>query len=219
MDIIIQNEVLAHHVRMHIDRPPISRFFEGADDAGASAQAPPLAALLITDDMEVACAHPSQPLLFLGTQERRLGESHLRAARDKVGANAPMAFVEMPLRAGCLIDKLQALVTRIRAHKTILIGPYRLSPESLEMVMIDDTKKAPLLLTEKERDILCFLGARPNMSIAHEMLLREIWAYKDGIDTHTLQTHIYRIRQKIEQDSSNPRLIVTDEDGYRYCPP
>lgn len=70
-------------------------------------------------------------------------------------------------------------------------------------------------LTEKERDILIALHAVNGAVVERGALLRAVWGYADAVETHTLETHIYRLRQKIEEDSAHPALLVTAENGYR----
>ena len=73
-------------------------------------------------------------------------------------------------------------------------------------------------LTEKETAILRFLyraGLRP---ISREVLLQEVWGYNSGVTTHTLETHIYRLRQKIEKDAATPEILVTEAGGYKLVP-
>ena len=70
-------------------------------------------------------------------------------------------------------------------------------------------------LTEKETNILKFLYRAQSGVVARDVLLHEVWGYNAGVTTHTLETHIYRLRQKIEPDPSNARLLVTESGGYR----
>lgn len=69
-------------------------------------------------------------------------------------------------------------------------------------------------LTERETMLLLYLARRHPQAVSRDTVLRDVWRYQDGIDTHTLETHIYRLRQKIEQDSAAPKLLLTTDDGY-----
>ena len=79
--------------------------------------------------------------------------------------------------------------------------------------MTEDDKK--IRLTEKETNILKFLYRSNDGVVPRDVLLHEVWGYNAGVTTHTLETHIYRLRQKIEPDPSNARLLVTESGGYR----
>lgn len=72
-----------------------------------------------------------------------------------------------------------------------------------------------LILTERETTLLLYLARHAPAAVSREAILRDVWRYQDGIDTHTLETHIYRLRQKIEQDSSQPVILLTVSDGYK----
>ena len=81
-----------------------------------------------------------------------------------------------------------------------------------------DAKGKKIRLTEKETNILKYLyraGAKP---VSREELLTEVWGYNAGVTTHTLETHIYRLRQKIEPEPGQARLLLTDAGGYRLQP-
>lgn len=71
-------------------------------------------------------------------------------------------------------------------------------------------------LTEKESALLQILQAANGQSIARDTLLEDVWDYAEDVETHTLETHIYRLRQKIEADSSSPAILMTDEAGGYY---
>ena len=73
-------------------------------------------------------------------------------------------------------------------------------------------------LTDKETSILKYLYRQGPKTISRDILLKEVWGYNNRVTTHTLETHIYRLRQKIERDPANARLLVTEEGGYRLVP-
>jgi DNA-binding response OmpR family regulator len=80
------------------------------------------------------------------------------------------------------------------------------------------TKNGRIRLTEKEAAILKFLYRAGARAVARQVLLNEVWGYNAGVSTHTLETHIYRLRQKIEPDPTNVRLLITEGGGYRLVP-
>ena len=92
------------------------------------------------------------------------------------------------------------------------LGPYSFRPALKLLVAGDDSK---IRLTEKENNILKFLYRATVPVVPRDMLLQEVWGYNAAVTTHTLETHIYRLRQKIEPDPSNVRLLLTESGGYR----
>lgn len=74
--------------------------------------------------------------------------------------------------------------------------------------------RGEIKITQKETQLICFLKQR-NEVVSRDELLSELWGYVAGLDTHTLETHIYRLRQKIEIDPSKPKYILTHGDGYK----
>jgi DNA-binding response OmpR family regulator len=117
--------------------------------------------------------------------------------------------------------KFPVLLARIRAQlrqheqsedAVFQLGPYTFKP-SVKMLIDENERK--IRLTEKETNILKFLYRSTDGVVARDVLLHEVWGYNAGVTTHTLETHIYRLRQKIEPDPSNARLLVTEAGGYR----
>ncbi len=113
------------------------------------------------------------------------------------------------------------LLARVRAHlrafeqtedATFEIGPYEFRP-STKLLRTREGRR--IRLTEKETEILKYLYRAGGKSVARETLLSEVWGYNAAVTTHTLETHIYRLRQKVEPDPSNAQLLLTDTGGYR----
>ena len=93
----------------------------------------------------------------------------------------------------------------------VLIRIYK-EEGTLEVWKENRTGKFTLL---QSYPICKFLGQRP---VSREKLLREVWGYNSGVTTHTLETHIERLRQKIEQDAAAPTLLLTEASGYKLVP-
>ncbi|KPF83031.1 transcriptional regulator [Brevundimonas sp. AAP58] len=126
-------------------------------------------------------------------------------------------YVTKPFRFAVLLARIRA---HLRSHEqsedaVFQIGPYEFRPAAK---MLTDTAGRKVRLTEKETNILKYLyraGAKP---VSREELLTEVWGYNAGVTTHTLETHIYRLRQKIEPEPGLARLLLTDSGGYRLQP-
>ncbi len=85
-------------------------------------------------------------------------------------------------------------------------------------MLVHTDSKQKVRLTEKETAILKYLYRSGNMVVGRDTLLDEVWGYNAGVTTHTLETHVYRLRQKIESDPSNAEILVTEPGGYRLVP-
>ena len=123
-------------------------------------------------------------------------------------------YVTKPFKFPVLLARIRA---QLRTHEqsedaVFSLGPYTFKPAQ-KMLITEDEKK--IRLTEKETNILKFLHRAPEGVVARDVLLHEVWGYNAGVTTHTLETHIYRLRQKIEPDPGNARLLVTESGGYR----
>ena len=147
------------------------------------------------------------PILMLTGHD---GDSDTILGLD-AGAND---YVTKPFKFPVLLARIRA---QLRTHEqsenaVFTLGPYTFQPAQ-KMLLTEDDKK--IRLTEKETNILKFLYRSTDGVVARDVLLHEVWGYNAGVTTHTLETHIYRLRQKIEPDPSNARLLVTESGGYR----
>ena len=119
-----------------------------------------------------------------------------------------------PVRAGAIVQQVRRLLSlQNGGEKLVSFGAYTLNPLSHELV--DNASGKTTRLTEKESHILKLLAENPGKITSRKTLLDQVWKYADGIETHTLETHIYRLRQKIERDPANPSILITEEAGYR----
>ncbi|HBA42192.1 MAG TPA: DNA-binding response regulator, partial [Alphaproteobacteria bacterium] len=127
-------------------------------------------------------------------------------------------YVVKPFRFGVLLARIRA---HLRQHEqsedaVFNIGRYTFKPAA--KVMLDDADGSKIRLTEKETAILKFLYRAGAKIVGRDVLLHEVWGYNAAVTTHTLETHIYRLRQKIEDNPSEAQLLVTDQGGYKLCP-
>jgi len=121
--------------------------------------------------------------------------------------------------------RLSVLLARLRAHlrqsehsddAVLTIGPYTFQPGA--KLMIDGGARKKVRLTEKETAILKYLYRAGDRVIGRDTLLGEVWGYNAGVTTHTLETHVYRLRQKIERDPAHAEILITEPGGYRLMP-
>ncbi|MBB5754121.1 response regulator transcription factor [Prosthecomicrobium pneumaticum] len=132
----------------------------------------------------------------------------------EAGAND---YVTKPFRFAVLLARIRA---QLRQHEqsedaTFSIGRYTFRPSAKMLV---DERGSKVRLTEKETAILKYLYRAGDKVIGRDVLLHEVWGYNSGVTTHTLETHIYRLRQKIEREPSNAELLVTEAGGYKLVP-
>jgi DNA-binding response OmpR family regulator len=120
--------------------------------------------------------------------------------------------------------KFAVLLARIRAQlrdyehsegAVFRLGAYEFRPSGKALI---DERGRKIRLTEKETNILKYLYRAGDKAISREELLAEVWGYNAGVTTHTLETHVYRLRQKIEPDPAHARLLLTEQGGYRLAP-
>lgn len=132
----------------------------------------------------------------------------------EAGAND---YVAKPFRFAVLLARIRAQLRQHEASEDAVfnIGPYTFRPSSKLLV---NPKGNKVRLTEKETAILRYLYRAGQRPVSREVLLQEVWGYNSGVTTHTLETHIYRLRQKVERDASTPSILVTEGGGYKLIP-
>ena len=123
-------------------------------------------------------------------------------------------YITKPFKFLVLLARIRA---QLRQHEQsedaiFTLGPYTFKP-SIKILVTADAKK--IRLTEKETNILKFLYGAIEDVVPRDILLHEVWGYNAGVTTHTLETHIYRLRQKIEPDPSKASILITENGGYR----
>ncbi|MGA0603679.1 response regulator transcription factor [Caulobacter sp. KR2-114] len=126
-------------------------------------------------------------------------------------------YVTKPFRFNVLLARIRA---QLRSHEqsedaVFRIGPYEFRPAQKLLL---DAKGKKIRLTDKETNILKYLYRSGGKPVSREELLTEVWGYNAGVTTHTLETHVYRLRQKIEPEPAHARLLLTEAGGYRLAP-
>lgn len=126
-------------------------------------------------------------------------------------------YVTKPFRFAVLLARIRA---HLRQHEhsedaVFKVGPYTFKP-SAKLLVREDNRK--VRLTEKETAIIKFLLRSGEQIVSRDVLLQDVWGYNAGVTTHTLETHVYRLRQKIERDPSHAEILVTEGGGYKLVP-
>lgn len=126
-------------------------------------------------------------------------------------------YVTKPFRFAVLLARLRAQLRQFEQSEdaTFTIGRYTFRPSAKLLL---DERGQKIRLTEKETSILKFLYRAGEKVVGRDILLHEVWGYNSGVTTHTLETHIYRLRQKIEREPSVAELLITEAGGYKLVP-
>ncbi|WP_309082696.1 response regulator transcription factor [Chelativorans sp.] len=132
----------------------------------------------------------------------------------EAGAND---YVTKPFRFAVLLARIRA---QLRQHEQsedakFTVGPYTFLPSQK---LLTDPRGSKIRLTEKEAAIIKYLYRAEQKVVTRDVLLEEVWGYNSGVTTHTLETHVYRLRQKIERDPSKAEILVTESGGYKLVP-
>ena len=123
-------------------------------------------------------------------------------------------YINKPFRYPVLLKSIETQLHKFKKSENTKysIGNYIFKPKSK---ILESNKKRSIRLTEKENNILKFLYKHIGNIVSRETLLHEVWGYNSKVTTHTLETHIYRLRQKIEDDPSEACFLITEPGGYK----
>lgn len=178
-------------------------------------------------DIEDGAATEECVAMILDAEGRADGfEVFIRSRRQKgftgpvlmLGGQSELAaeIVPKPLRLGVLADRLDdhlRIAARTENVVTVL-GVWRL--ESGKRLLRHENG-AEIMLTDKEAAIMAALAALCPERMGREQLLASVWGYNDRVDTHTVETHIYRLRRKLEDHGASSLMLVSAEGGYGLC--
>ena len=133
------------------------------------------------------------------------------------GSSDKYHYIEKPFRVQQFMKKIDFILAKISGSIDIIhnLGPFVFYPEKKVLILNNQTK---IELTEKEAGILKCLLSTDEEIVDRETILKQVWDYNSSVTTHTLETHIYRLRQKLEIDQSIPRLIISKGGGFKINP-
>ena len=164
--------------------------------------------LLIADDIE---APGAATLLKMARAAGFNGPAILLARREAATPEGFDGAMRRPLRFAGLMAMIRAKIAPTAAAGATL-GDHLFCETTQTLMGPDGVRR---LLTEKETAILARLARARGGVVARDVLLREIWGYSPAVDTHTLETHIHRLRRKLEDASGRPKLLLSAPSGYR----
>ena len=122
-------------------------------------------------------------------------------------------YIKKPFKFTDLLSRIDFLFQK-RDETTLLIGPYTFQP-AMKLLLTESSEE--IRLTEKETSMLLFLYHSKDYVVQRDTLLHEVWGYSTDVTTHTLETHVYRLRQKMKPGPRDMDLLVTEAGGYRLA--
>lgn len=128
------------------------------------------------------------------------------------------AVICKPMRLEDFLDAVRSCANVFANSRegVLRFNRYELNPGSKSIVNLRNREK--IKLTEREVAILKYLYRARNKIVSKNELLSEVWGYNPEATTHTVETHIYRLRQKVEHDKKDFQIIVTEDNGYKLKP-
>ena len=125
------------------------------------------------------------------------------------------AIIQKPFLLSKFLDTIKASINIFENSDegNLEFNKYVLYPSRKEILNKRD--KSTTKLTEKEVSVLKYLYKNAGKIVSKNDLMQEVWEYSADVATHTVETHIYRLRQKVEQDNLDNQIIITSDGGYQ----
>ena len=124
-------------------------------------------------------------------------------------------YIRKPFKLASLIVLIKSRLTRFAVTNAPTFQIGRFDYFASRWVLVERSTNQIIRLTEKEAEILEYLENSSSAVVSRDELLIEVWGYNSGVTTHTVETHIYRLRQKLEIDPTNAQCLVTAPGGYQ----
>ena len=121
-------------------------------------------------------------------------------------------FNDFPIKFSKLIERIniEFLKQKFNIQSNINVGSYKIDINARFMSF----NNVKLKLTEKEINTLIYL-LNKNVPTSIEELQKEVWSYNSELETHTVETHIHRLRKKIKEKFNEDNLIISSKNGYK----
>lgn len=153
----------------------------------------------------------------------RLREKHVKSPIvlleknvEGLGENGELVFlVEKPFRLNEFLNNLRSCINKFEnsSDAYLTFNNYELHPLAKEILNLRNNEL--IKLTEKEVAVIKYLYKAKDKIVSKTDLLQDVWDYNAEVSTHTIETHIYRLRQKVEHDDVDAQLIITENGGYK----
>lgn len=148
--------------------------------------------------------HPNTPIILL----QKDGD-------DSVESSVLNQVIFKPLSLEGLLNQIQAGINLVDNSEAGYLNFNRYELRPLQKEIYNERNGETIKLTEKEVAIIKFLYKNKDKIVSKNDLLQEVWGYSPDVSTHTIETHIYRLRQKVEHEDTSAQLIVTEDGGYK----
>ncbi len=165
--------------------------------------------------INIECDDHTQKLLMRYLEKHKLTYAVGCKTRDitniEISSAEDTKQFKQPVRIGAILDYLNKCTKKGQSTAFIAFDGAVLNTH---LGIFTPEGGTGISLTEKEVEILIFLSRHTHQSVSRDALLDEVWGYAKDVETHTLETHVYRLRQKIEANPAEPKFLQTTEDGY-----